>query len=166
MIPELSRPIALDRARDDEQLVEADATERGAVAARLGLVAIGVLSCRFRLSDEDRGVHAASGHLRARFTQTCVVSLDEFETLLDERFRVRFVPDGMLEDLSNNRLDPEADDEVPYAGSVINLGEATVEQLALLLDPYPRKPGAAVPAVAQAAEAHPFAALSKLRRPN
>ena len=36
-------------------------------------------------------------------------------------------------------------------GATIDLGEATVEQLALALDPFPRKPGIALPE--EAAEA-------------
>ena len=73
--------------------------------------------------------------------RTCVVSLDDFETTLEEDFRVRFVPAGTETD----NPDPEAEDEIPFAGTVIDLGEAAAEQLALSLDPYPRKPGAELP---------------------
>ena len=35
---------------------------------------------------------------------------------------------------------------MPYGGDSIDLGAALAEQLALALDPYPRKPGAKLPA--------------------
>ena len=35
--------------------------------------------------------------------------------------------------------DPDHPDELPYDGASLDLGEATVEQLALGLDPYPRQ---------------------------
>ena len=48
---------------------------------------------------------------------------------------------------------------MPYAGGAADLGEATVEQLALALDPFPRKPGAALPADVTEEVSGPFAAL-------
>ena len=43
---------------------------------------------------------------------------------------------------------------------------ATIEQLALALDPYPRAPGAELPEIEAEPEAHQFAALGALKRPN
>jgi uncharacterized metal-binding protein YceD (DUF177 family) len=158
---ELQRVVAADRADGLDLLVEADAAERAAVAARLGLPAVLALSCRFRLVAAGSGF-AADGRLRARVVQTCVVTLDEFEAEVDEPFRLRFVPDAaMAEDIDW----AAEEDEVPFGPRGLDLGEATVEQLALALDPYPRKPGAALPDEAQDAEAGPFAALGKLQRP-
>ncbi len=42
---------------------------------------------------------------------------------------------------------------------MIDLGEALAEQLALALDPYPRKPGAKLPSEASDDGANPFSAL-------
>ena len=85
---------------------------------------------------------AARGHLHAPSDLDCVASLDEFEAAVDETFRFGFVPAGTESD----DPDPESEDEVPYAGDTLDLGEAAVEQLALALDPYPRKPDAELPA--------------------
>jgi uncharacterized metal-binding protein YceD (DUF177 family) len=101
----------------------------------------------------------AQGELEARVTRVCVVSLDEFETAVAEEFRVRFVPAG----LESDEIDPDADDEIPYAGGEIDLGEAAAEQLALALDPYPRMPGVELPETGEAAVEGPFAALRKGR---
>jgi len=150
MTPEFSRPLALDRIRAGLTItVEADAAERAALAARLGVPHLAALTCRFRLrpvsmgpgvrtgAGPRAGVVMAEGALRARVTQVSVVSLDEFEADVAEDFLVCFVP----EDRETADLDPESVDEMPYAGDAIDLGEAAAEQLALALDPYPRREG-------------------------
>ena len=142
-----------------EYRVEANPAECAALALRLGVPALASLSCRFRLSRAAGGVIVAEGRLEARITRVCVVSLDEFETAVAEDFRVRFVPPGRESDA----IDPDADDEIPYDSAVIDLGEATAEQLALALDPYPRKPGAELSEPAQQAPDGPFAVLRRGR---
>ena len=62
--------------------------------------------------------------------QTCVITLEEFEAEVEERFILRFVPAGSESD----DPDPETEDEVGYANGVIDLGDAAAEQLALALD--------------------------------
>lgn len=61
---------------------------------------------------------------------------------------------------------PESDDEIPFEGNQIDLGEAAAEQLGLALDPYPRMPGAELPEAEADVELHPFARLAGLRRLN
>jgi hypothetical protein len=53
----------------------------------------------------------------------------------------------------------ESPDEIPYAGDSIDLGAVLAEQLALSLDPYPRKPGAALPPEAADEPETPFSIL-------
>ena len=165
MPPELHRPLAVDRVgpRGLDMTVVADPAECAAIAERLKLPAVGGLTCRFRLTAAPQGRVAVKGELHARITQTCVVSLDPFDSVLAERFEVLCVPAG-LQDEAND--DPESVDELPYAGHEIDLGEAAVEQLALALDPYPHKPGAELPEAPSEAEENPFAALARLRRPD
>jgi hypothetical protein len=141
--PELHRPVRVARIPADgmEVVVEADANERAALAARMGLPGVAALRSRFALKHEGSGVVAASGRLEASVVQTCVVSLDDFESALVDDFVVHFVPAGTETD----DPDPESVDEIPYGGDAIDLGEATAEQLALSLDPYPRRPDAALP---------------------
>ncbi len=159
--PELSRPVRVEHIGEGmDVIVEANEAERAAVAARMGLVSIGLLTCSFDLRRPIAGEIAATGTLRAEVVQTCVVSLEPFATSLVEDFEVRFVPEGT----ESEELDLEAVDEVPYAAGVLDLGEATSEQLALALDPFPRKPGAELPEDAGKAAEGPFAALQRLRQ--
>ena len=160
---EFSRPVAVDRlgAKPFEVEVTATPDECAALARRLAIPAVLALSCRFRLRRGDVGRIAAEAELRARVVRECVVTLDEFEADVAEAFRLVFVPAGTEDD-----DDPESDDEIPYDGGAIDLGEAAAEQLALALDPYPHKPGAELPAEAQGAPESPFAVLGRRRQRN
>jgi uncharacterized metal-binding protein YceD (DUF177 family) len=120
------------------------------------------LQCRWALRPARAGVIEADGSLRARLHQECVVSLDPFSVELVEEFAVRFVPAGRESETGD---DPDEPDELVIENDIIELGEATVEQLALALDPYPRKPGAVLPDEAGAAAVNPFDALAKWRPP-
>jgi uncharacterized metal-binding protein YceD (DUF177 family) len=159
MTPELHRTVLADRigGASFEVAVEATETERAALALRMRLPAILALRCDFRLVRLTADCILAEGELRARIVQTCVISLDDFEAEVEERFRLRFVPAGEESD----DLDPEADDEVGYSDGMLDLGEAAAEQLALALDPYPRAPGAELPEIEAGPTDHPFAALRR-----
>jgi uncharacterized metal-binding protein YceD (DUF177 family) len=161
--PEFHRPFALDRlgVTHVTETVTATADERAALAVRLGIPALRSLACAWRLQRGPAGRIAAEGRLTARLVRVCVITLDEFTTDLNESFRVAFVPAGQETDDG----DPEADDEIPYESSALDLGEAACEQLALALDPYPHRPGATLPDIGDAAgELSPFAALARRLR--
>lgn len=158
--PELQRLIPVDRIGAGlETVVEATEQECGQLAGRLNVPAVSALTCRFRLRLLPGGIVAAQGELHARLTRTCVLTLDDFETELTEKFSLRFVPQGQ----ESEDFDPEAEDEVPYSAAVIDLGEAAVEQLALTLDPYPRAPGAELPSEQTQPASSPFSPLASLR---
>jgi uncharacterized metal-binding protein YceD (DUF177 family) len=158
MTPELHRPLNTARIGTEETAVTVVATpaECVALANRMQLPAVLALAVEFRMRREGRSV-IARGHLRARVTQTCIISAEDFDADVEERFRVRFVPAGT----ESNDDDPESDDEIPYEGEMIDLGEEAAEQLALALDPYPRMPGAALPEAEAETETNPFAALRR-----
>ena len=167
--PEFSRPVAvagIEAGRAASVAIEASSAEREALAARLRIPGLLRLACRFTLRPEpgkgEQGRIVAEGRLEARVAQTCVVSLEPFEADVVEDFVIHFTA-GSLPDEADD--DPLAPDEVPYDGTTIDLGEAAAEQLALALDPFPRRPGAVLPADdAGDGPANPFAALAGLKR--
>lgn len=161
---EFHRPIPIDRVgpRGLDVTVEATAAECAALAERMNLPALRALTCVFHLSREGQTRVLAEGHLRADVVQTCVITMEDFDASLEEVFRVRFVPAGE----EREEIDLEEDDEVPFEGATLDLGEAAAEQLGLALDPYPRAPGAELPEIDEDAEAHPFGALGNLKRLN
>lgn len=161
--PEFSRPLAVDRVPlgGVTVTVKAAAAERAALAVRLAVPAIESLVCVFQLRPGPGGAVDATGLLTALVTQVCIVSLDEFATDVTEHFTLRFVPAGYESD----DIDPDSVDEIPVAAGLLDLGEAAAEQIALALDPYPRKPGAELDAGSEDLSANPFATLARLRKP-
>lgn len=163
MTPELHRPIDAELVPQTglDVVVEASARECQDLTTRMGIPAVRSLTCAFRLTPDGDHAVRAKGHLRATVIRTCVVSLEDFEMQIQERFTVRFVPAGT----ETEDDDPDTPDEIPFLGQIIDLGEATAEQLGLALDPYPRKPGAVLSDVAgESGSTNPFAALAALRR--
>lgn len=156
--PELHRPVDIHDADRRDITVQADAAECRAIAERLGLPALHALTCRLHLQAGPGGRPAAQGQMQARLRQVCVLTLEEFDAAIDAPFTLVFVPSGLAAD----DLDAEDEDEVEYEGNAIDLGEAAVQQLALMLDPYPRKPGAVLPDSSDAPD-NPFAALNALK---
>jgi uncharacterized metal-binding protein YceD (DUF177 family) len=161
--PEFSRLVPIESIGPTQRAitVEANEAERTGLARRMGIPSVLALSCSFDLRRESTaaGVILGRGHLVARVVQTCVLTLDEFEADLTEAFDLRFVPAGM----ESEDMDLEGPDEVPYEAGQLDLGEAAAEQLALALDPFPRKPGASLP-VEEEPRPSPFDVLGSLRR--
>jgi uncharacterized metal-binding protein YceD (DUF177 family) len=165
MTTELSRPVSLAKigAEGLAIVVRATPEECAAVAARMDLPAIQSLECFFHLTAEDDGVSIfAQGRLCAEVTRICVTSAEEFETLVEDDFAVRFVPAG------KEREDPDPDlpDEILFEADMIDLGEATAEQLGLALDPYPRMEGATAPTIDDDEDTSPFSVLARRAGPD
>jgi hypothetical protein len=149
-----------------ERQIEANVAECAALAKEFDLPAIASLAGIFNLTSTAGagGVIEATLQLAAKVTQICVVSLEPFEANVAETARLRFIPATALREESDiAELDPETlegPDELPYAGDMVDLGAALAEQLALALDPYPRKPGAELPAGSSSGAPNPFAILA------
>jgi len=164
---EFSRPVALDRATAAPHFREIVATEaeRAALAGRLGLVALDLLSARLSWRREAGGLICLEGELEAQVTQSCVVTLEPVAARVTDRF-VRHFVQGAAPAEDEVVIDPEADDPAePLGDGLVDAGEIVTQQLALALDPYPRAPGSALPAeAAQAAPAEsPFRVLAALK---
>jgi hypothetical protein len=142
--------------------VEATAEECAALAKDFKLPAIHELRGDFRLSGSPSRVHV-EGAVRARVTQTCVVTLDPFDDTIEEQVEVDFTSAAREgTDPAAHGVDYEPPEEI-VAGH-IDLGALTAEFLALGLDPYPRKPGASFAFDSgDAGEESPFAGLGKLK---
>ncbi|MBB5372428.1 YceD family protein [Acidocella aromatica] len=172
MDEELSRTVKAGLIHENPQTHEvvADETALTALAERFGIPGIAKLRGDFTLRHKRSGVIAATLRMHARVTQVCVVTLEPFESDITEEAELRFVPIREQAEDEEEEFLPESlegPDELPYANGIIDLGAALAEQLALALDPYPRKPGAELPPEASDDSAHPFAALkSRLGKPD
>ena len=176
--PEFSRMVKADTVQRGEvvEVIEADAAERTALAARFELEAIDRLTATVRLTRTRGGeMVRVAGELEADVVQTCVVTLESVRNSVKDGFEALFAPPELV---------PDADDEMEFDASMaeediiepivngrIDIGELTAQHLSLALDPYPRAPGVELPEAAvdeeeDAAEErpNPFAALAKLKR--
>ncbi len=164
--PEFSRPERIDTIGEPRHVsIEADASERAALAERFDLVAVDRLAGDFSIRREAAGI-AVAGRVTAALTQACSVTGDPLPATIDEPVSLLFVAAG-ADSAEEVELGDGEIDVIPYEGGAIDLGETAAETMALALDPFPRGPGAA--AVLKAAgviseeEAGPFGALAGLK---
>lgn len=147
--------------------ITADAQICGQIAKRFNLVAVNAVTARLTLKRWFDG-----GEIEARWsanlTQTCGVTLEDFQTDLNGQFQVRVVPEGSVHAPDPNiveiAIDLDADDPPDVlSGRTLNLAHYVLEDLSLSIDPFPRKPGAVFVAPEPAEEASPFAVLRQLK---
>lgn len=157
----LSRLLLVDRIPPEglDVVVEATPEECAALASDLKLPAIRSLEGRFRVTSSSRGIRV-DGRVRAAILQTCVVTLDDFESTIDEEVEVDFAPPSE----ASAPVPGEVDRPDEIVDGQIDLGSLTGEFLALGLDPYPKKPGASFDYDGGGDEPpSPFAALANLK---
>lgn len=144
----------------------ADDAQRRALAAALGLEALKKLEIRAQLSRRDDEAVIAKGTIDAEVVQSCVVTLEPVESVIEEAFEVCFVPRSASVSGGDEEVevDPDAVDYELFDGVSIDLARTAVEYLALAIDPYPRRDGATFEQKStDIADSSPFAALAKLR---
>lgn len=142
---EFSRPFPVDKLRDKAivEHIEANEEECAALADRLDLVAIKELKAELSLNKVHSGDMAeVSGRFFARVVQTCVVSLEPFETEVGESFRTYFIRHDSVPKSTDVEIEDDRSPEPINPDGTIDLGELTAQNLSLALDPHPRKPGA------------------------
>ena len=144
-----------------------DAATRAALARDFGIPGIPALKAEVTLQQERGGTVRVTGHVDAVVTQTCVVTLEDFDAPVSEEIDLRFAPEDQIPEIRPGaEIDvTELDLPDPLVDGTIDAGAVVAEFLALGLDPYPRKPGAEFkgPAEPGPEETSPFAALGRLR---
>ena len=158
----------LDQIRDGDRIdIIADEAERQAVADRLGLQSLDRLEAHAVLVREGPKI-SATGRLKASLEQSCVATGEPVPAHIDEPFDLQFVPEPKVDGGDEGVELGQADlDTIFHDGSVIDLGGAISDTLALALDPFPRSAGADAAlkeaGVITEEEASPFAALAALK---
>ena len=151
--------------------LEADQAIRNAVADVGGLREVLSVQASFDVTPNSGGRFHVAGHVRARIGQTCVVTLEEIESDIDEPIDLVFAPPEQIPQMAALVDEAEESDEEtpdppePIENGMIDLGRLATDVLYLAIDPYPRKPGAVFEPQVTAAdpEDHPFAALKGLQ---
>lgn len=165
--PEFARPQRIDTIGGEARSVtiEADESERAALARRFDLIAIERLTGDFTVRRDAMGI-VVEGQVAAALTQACSITGDPLPATIDEPAALRFVPSSESGQ-DEVELDDGDLDVIPYDGGAIDLGEVAAETMALALDPFPRGPGAEA-ALKQAGvlseeEARPLGPLAGLK---
>ena len=152
-------PVRLDQVPQAGLHLEiiADAAVRAELTALAGLRELPRLEAAIEVTRDGAGLRAR-GVVSARVGQTCVITLEPLEAMVEEPFEVVFVPAGA------GAVADAAEDAEPLVDGTADLGAIAAEFLLLGIDRYPKAPGAvfAAPADTGAGEGTgPFAALAK-----
>lgn len=141
--------------------LEPDAPTRARIAKALDLASLDAFTAEMTLAPSPGGWRL-SGRVKASLAQTCGITLEPLPVEIDAPFTVSLA-EAVDEDSDEIviTLDDESPD--PIEGGQVDLGQYAVEQLALLLDPFPRKPGAEFVQPPEPTEISPFAVLKQLR---
>jgi len=157
----------------------ADEAQRAALAERLELASLDKLEGTVTLRPLAGGpMLVATGALSAAFAQRCVVTLEPLPGALDEPFAVEYGPPEpeSLQETEREFTLEDPDPPEAFVDGQVDLGELLTQQLALALDPHPRKAGVDLDQVldeapvgrTQALERNapsgPFAELAKLKK--
>ena len=153
----------------------ADQATRVAVADVGGLREVLSVQASLDVTPKSGGRFHVAGRVRARIGQTCVVTLEEIESDIDEPIDLIFAPPDQIPEMAAlideaQQNDGESDRDTPdplepIENGIIDLGRLATDALYLGVDPYPRKPDAVFEPLVEAPdpEDHPFAALKALQ---
>ncbi|WP_299471739.1 DUF177 domain-containing protein [uncultured Roseibium sp.] len=166
--------------KDETIVVEPGGKQQQEIAEAYDLLEIKGFKARFTLKPYRKEGVRVVGTISAAIVQTCVVSLEPFESSLllevDRTFEPVSSRPARIRDLNEDgeiEIDLESlDPPDVLVDGVLDLGALICEELALSLDPFPRRPGVEFEgsgeensAVEEEAEKKPspFAALEGLK---
>ena len=144
----------------ERHLVPDDAA-RARIIKALDLASLSAFEADLRVAPGRVG-WTLTGRVTATLEQVCGITLDPLPVEIDERFSVDLVEAAESEP---DEIEVTIDDDAPdvIEDGRIDLGQYAVEQLALTLDPFPRKPGAEFVQPEEPAEISPFAVLKAFK---
>lgn len=149
-VPPFSYPVRLAVLGRGEAVfeIEADVPARAGLVRLLGLVDMTVFRASLRLKwVQGRRLLRLTGRLYAEIVQTCVVTLEPVGNTVEESFEIQFEPQSpAAEPDSAAPAAPEGEAGAmetvePLYGDSLDIGDLAAGELALAIDPYPRKTG-------------------------
>jgi hypothetical protein len=149
-----------------------DAAIRARIARSLDLASLDAFEAELALapnpdlgSNLGTGGWKLTGWVKASAVQTCGITLEPLPVEIDERFAVDLVEQAPELSEDDDEVEIGVDDDMPdvIEDGRIDLGQYAVEQLALTLDPFPRKPGVEFVQPEEPKEISPFAVLKAFK---
>lgn len=165
-IPTFSDSIRLNEiGKGLSRTLTPDDQARRSIARALDLASLDSFEAEMTVTPAREG-WTLSGRVRAEAVQTCGLTLEPLPVTIDERFEIALVE--AAPPVEGEEIEMSIDDDAPdlVEDGRIDLGQYAVEQLALTLDPFPRKPGAEFVQPEEPAEISPFAVLKAFRTPD
>lgn len=177
---EFSRPVPIDKIdrKGQSQTLDANETERAALADRFGLAGIHALTAKLDLMPHGDRYHI-TGILYATIEQESVASGQLFSKDVEQDIDAWYADrskiasfetakksrEGHAED--GHEIRSERDDPEPIYDGILDLGEVAAQFLGLALDSYPRAAnepfGDYIEVSAKDSKPNPFAALEQLK---
>jgi hypothetical protein len=155
--------------RGAELSLSPDAAERARIAAWLDALEVPRLDATIRLVRLEDGVYRYSAEFRVEVVQACVVTLEPVPSVhvgtAERRFRVAARTSRRSSRGEDVDLGKDEDATEVLASSLLDVAAPVLEELSLMLDPYPRAPGVAFepPKDESKDMDSPFAVLAKLK---
>jgi uncharacterized metal-binding protein YceD (DUF177 family) len=137
-----------------------DEIERARIVKALDLASLSAFEGEITVVPARTG-WTLSGRVKAEAEQVCGITLEPLPISIDQSFSVALVEEVDVSSEVEVTLDDDSPDVIEEGR--IDLGQYAVEQFALALDPFPRKPGATFVQPDEPAEISPFAVLKQLR---
>ncbi|MBZ9678961.1 YceD family protein [Mesorhizobium sp. ES1-1] len=129
-------------------LIEADATQREALAAEHGLLSVKAYRAELLVTSWKRNGVKVSGRVEADITQACIVTLDPVESHIDEAVDALLLPEDSklarhgFDSGGEILIDAEGPDSPEtFSGDTIDVGALAEQFFGLAIDLYPRKQG-------------------------
>ncbi|MFD0987327.1 YceD family protein [Methyloligella solikamskensis] len=175
----LKRIVKVETIRHgQEEVIEPTEAELKEIASLQDLKSLERLLFTYTLRKASGGSIRLKGRLEAKAIQTCVVTLEPVDEMIDMPVEAEFWPLTRIHAIEREEAeagsagDPLAEWPEPIVDGTIDLGRLVYETFALALTPYPRREGAAFEweegksGEGDAAETreNPFAVLEQLKR--
>lgn len=159
-----SVPVRIEDLPDEGGRFELDADDavRAELARRAGVAGLTRLHACFEVTRRGPGARVA-GTVTGRVLQSCVVTLEPLENVVEEAVDLVFLP--VQDHAFGGAAESPGGAEPPeiLRDGTVDLAAIAAEFLILGIDPYPRKPGAVFAQQSEAVErTGPFAALGAL----
>ena len=123
---------------------QASSGECKSIASHAGLQELELFQVRGKIIPCERWgreLICITGHMKARFSQECVITLDPFVSDLEDSFEFLLSQFSPLEgDIEQYAEDEEVVIDYLKGNMEINVGNLILEHLVVSINPYPRKP--------------------------
>ena len=129
-------------------VIEADATQRAALAEEHGLLSVEAYRAELLVTSWKRNGVRVIGRVEADITQACIVTLDPVAAHIDEPVEALFLAETSklgrqgFEGGGEIVLDADGPDSPEtFSGDTVDVGALAEQFFGLAIDPYPRKAG-------------------------